>query len=189
MLRLTFHTIHAQRLAILARRPAVCRLDGAKVSKRLCHGAAFTLVELLLVMTILTVIMAIVAPTLSRSMRGHKIDEEATRFVALTEYARSEAISQGIPMVVWIDGKAQSFGLDPQSDYYQSKTHRQYTLNSDVHFDAITGGTPNTPSIIFSASGTPDPASVESLRLVDRFGVAHLINRRSDGWGYQIAAQ
>jgi len=177
---------------LFARFPGASRLERTAsrplaVPSVVRSNGAFTLVELLLVMALLTIIMAIVAPTLSRSLRGHKIDEEATRFVALTEYARAEAISQGIPMVVWIDGKSQSFGLDPQNDYYQSKTHRQYNMNSDVHFDAITGGTPNTPSIVFSAGGTPDPASIESLRLVDRFGVAILINKRNDGWGYQIA--
>ena len=199
MFPLTFHSIRTRRSLRVsaprqpvfpARRRTGCPLAvGSKVGGPYLprRAFAFTLVELLLVMAILTIIMAIVAPTLSRSLRGHKIDEEATRFVALTEYARSEAISQGIPMIVWIDGKAQSFGLDPQSDYYQSKTHRQYNLNADVHFDSITGGTPNTPSIIFSASGTPDPASIDSLRLVDRFGAALLVNRRSDGWGYQIA--
>ncbi len=164
----------------------------ASTSRRSSHCGAsnsngFTLVELLLVMAIMTVVLAVVAPTISHSIRGHKIEDEANRFVALTEYARNEAVSQGMPMVVWIDGKSQTFGLDPQSDYYQSKTHRQYELDSDVHFDVITGGTPNTPSIVFSASGTPDPASIDSLKLIDGLGTAIQITRTSDGWGYQIA--
>ena len=46
----------------------------------------FTLVELIIVMTLLAIVAALSVPSLSRSMRQRNLDEEATRLLALTEY-------------------------------------------------------------------------------------------------------
>src|ERR1051325_1837454 len=77
----------------------------------------FTLVELILVMALLATLMALAAPSLSRSMRQRNLSQEATRFVALTESARDEAVSQGVPMVVWIDPVGGRFGMGPKTGY------------------------------------------------------------------------
>jgi type II secretion system protein H len=146
---------------------------------------AFSLVELLLVMAIVTILMAVVAPSLSRSIRGHKLEEEAKRFLALTEYARDEAMSQGVPMVVWINSSTEHFGLDPKVDYYGSKTHRDFALNEDVKFDASTPPTGATV-VEIAPNGIPATTSAPSIRLVDHFGSAIVISQRSDGLGYAI---
>src|SRR4051794_12145785 len=100
-----------------ARAAAMISPTGMERNRHHLLSPAFTLVELLLVMAILLVLMAVVAPSLSRSLRGRKITDESARFLALTEYARNAAVSEGSPMSVWINGTTQHFGLDPKNDY------------------------------------------------------------------------
>jgi prepilin-type N-terminal cleavage/methylation domain-containing protein len=78
------------------------------------HNLAFTLVELILVMALLTIVMAVAAPSLSKFFRGRDIETEAGRFVALTRYGQSQAVSLGKPMVLWVDPQEGSYGLDEQ---------------------------------------------------------------------------
>jgi type II secretion system protein H len=78
---------------------------------------AFTLIELILVMTLLAVVMAVAAPSLANFFRGRKLDSEAQRFLALTRYAQSRAVSEGLPMVLWIDRSDGTFGLREQAGF------------------------------------------------------------------------
>src|SRR5438067_13878805 len=88
--------------------------DNARSARTL---RAFTLVELILVMAVLATIMALSTPSLSRSLRNRNIEQEAKRFIALTEYARGEAVSQGVPMTIWIDVEAGAFGVEPKAGF------------------------------------------------------------------------
>ena len=78
------------------------------------NNVAFTLVELILVMALLTIVMAVAAPSLSKFFRSRDIETEAGRFVALTRYGQSQAVSLGKPMVLWVDPQEGSYGLDEQ---------------------------------------------------------------------------
>src|SRR5262249_35221447 len=66
---------------------------------------AFTLIELILVMTLLAIVLAIASPALSRFFKGRGLDNEARRFLALTRHAQSRAVGEGVPMVLWFDTK------------------------------------------------------------------------------------
>ena len=78
---------------------------------------AFTLIELILVMAILTISVAMTAPTLARFFRGRALDSEARRLLALTRYGQSRAASEGIPMDLWINAQLSSFGLEAEPSY------------------------------------------------------------------------
>ena len=64
-------------------------------------------------MALLAIVAALSVPSMSRSIRSRNVSGEAARFVAATEYGRDEAVSQGVPMIVWIDSAAQRFGAFP----------------------------------------------------------------------------
>jgi type II secretion system protein H len=149
----------------------------------------FTLVELILVMAILALTMAFAAPSLSRSFRARNLEHEATRFLALTEYGRDEAVSQGVPMVLWIDVAARRFGVEPRAGFDgDEQTGRDYTLNPDVTFDRIerAASSRETTVMEFAPDGTLAPESIETLRLTDRFESAITIAQTNDRWGYEI---
>ncbi|HSU68525.1 MAG TPA: GspH/FimT family pseudopilin [Tepidisphaeraceae bacterium] len=59
-----------------------------------CHRG-FTLLELILVMAILAVVVAMVAPSLSVFANGRQTNYAASRIVSMAEYARTQAINEG----------------------------------------------------------------------------------------------
>ena len=82
----------------------------------------FTLAELVVVMALLAIVAALSVPSMSRSIRARNLRGEAARFVAATEYGRDEAVSQGVPMIVWIDAKAQRYGIEPKAGFDSDET-------------------------------------------------------------------
>jgi len=157
-------------------------------------AAAFTLVELVLVMIVLTTVLAFIAPMLTRSFHQRHLDQEATRLVALTEYGRDEAVSQGVPMVVWVDPEKGDIGLDAATGYTASDvSKKQYSLNDDLHFEmektSLTTKDGRPQLVQFAPDGSPDLTGIDSIRIVDRFNSAVLVQRTEDGWGYEIAKE
>jgi type II secretion system protein H len=103
--------------------------SGSKTRSR----AAFTLVELILVMTIMVIIISMVFPSLKGFFRGRNLDNEALRFLALTRYGQSRAINEGVPVELWVNPKAGSYGLEALSGYTETQTKpEQYRLDSTV---------------------------------------------------------
>lgn len=161
-----------------------------KLSRTNC--TAFTLVELIIVMMVLAVTAALAAPLLSRSVRARNLSEEAGRFVALTEYAREEAVSQGIPMVVWVDQNAQTFGVEPKEGFEGDPSrNRDFALNPDVFFkiDRVLMSAGVAHAAEFAPDGSPSVASVDAVEMTDRFGEALSVVRTEDRWSYEIVKE
>jgi len=152
----------------------------------------FTLVELILVMMLLAVVTAIAVPSLSRSLRQRNLDGEAARLLALSEYARDEAVSQGVPMTVWIDPNAQRFGVEPKAGYEGDDARaKEFALNTDIHFELDRGATHDgvVDAMEFAPDGSPASSSIDALRLVDRFKSVVTVALSSDGWAYEIVKE
>ena len=155
-------------------------------------ASGFTLVELILVMALLTVIAAFSAPSLARSLRQRNLDGEAARLLALTEYGRDEAVSQGVPMTVWVEPKGQRMGVEPKTGYEGDDSRsREFAMNADVHFEVDRAVTQNGVAEVveFAPDGSPSPSSIDVVRLVDRFQSLINVARTSDGWGYEIVKE
>lgn len=151
---------------------------------------AFTLVELILVMAILAGILAISAPSLSRSFRQRNLEQEGTRFVALTEYARNEAVSQGVPVVIWIDPEAGRFGCGPRTGF-TGVNRREFKLGSDARFelDNLGFGQSASEVIEFAPDGVPEPSSLDTVRLAGPSNSVVLIAKTESGWGYELVKE
>lgn len=80
---------------------------------------AFTLVELLLVLTLLLTVLGFAAPTLAWFFRGRELDSETLRFLALTRYGQTRAVDEGVPMVLWMDPEQRRYGLEAESTYLE----------------------------------------------------------------------
>ncbi len=163
--------------------------DCRRLEARATTGArAFTLVELIVVMAVLALVLALSAPSLSRSMRQRNLEAEAVRFLAATEYGRNEAISQGVPMVLWIDEKARSFGVEPKSGFIGDASRiREFTLHPDVEIELekTIGKNAKVQPIEFAPDGAPATTNVEMVILKDRSASVALA-RTTDGWSYEI---
>lgn len=77
----------------------------------------FTLIELILVMVILAVVVSVAAPSLSRFFRTRELESETMRFLALTRYGQSRAVSEGIPMMLWVDAETGEYGLQADTTF------------------------------------------------------------------------
>ena len=64
---------------------------------------AFTLIELVVVMVLLGIAAALVAPHMASFFRGRVLNSEARRLLALTHYGQSRAVAEGVPVLLWID--------------------------------------------------------------------------------------
>jgi prepilin-type N-terminal cleavage/methylation domain-containing protein len=152
---------------------------------------AFTLVELILVMVLMVVLLALIAPFLSNSLRQHNLEQAAAQCLAVTEYARDEAVSQSVPMTVWLNPKNGQYGADPVAGYPAAAGRsRQYHLAENLHF------APNTTvaaadgvltAAQFSPDGTLDiTSSLPGIDIQDRYKHSISLAQRADGDGYEI---
>ena len=161
------------------------RTSRAKSSASARRG--FTLVELIIVMTLLGVVMASAAPSLSRFFRGRKLDSEVSRFVALTRYSQGLAAERAVPMILWIDLENAKYGLRAESgdllrdvaedsqrlalavsDGVFEKRKATFRMGENLRFvvENSTTSSGSLDSIRFLPDGTIDPASPKVVQIV-----------------------
>jgi type II secretion system protein H len=77
---------------------------------------AFTLLELILVMAIIAIIVGMAVPNLHGFARGRRAAECADQIVALTRYARTQSITQGVPYRLNVSPSDGTYWLTMQQD-------------------------------------------------------------------------
>lgn len=145
--------------------------------------AAFTLIELILVMAILSSVLAVAAPSLGRFFRGRSLDSEAHRLVALTRHGQDRAAAEGIPMLLWIDTTTRRYGLQADTTWTRSDAHAvNFDIAEDLEVEirqadlSRTNGTLDVrenlvatrPTIRFMPDGSFGPNSPEWIQLHGR---------------------
>jgi Tfp pilus assembly protein FimT len=110
---------------------------GPRPNARLIGATAFTLIELILVMALLVVVIALISPQLSDFFRGRNLDSESTRFLALTRYARSRAVSEGVPMLLWLDPSQRAYGLTEEYSFSQQQDDKAVTYQLDPDIELV----------------------------------------------------
>ena len=116
-------------------------------SARPGRPGAFTLIELILVMALLIIAVGGVAPRLSAFFSGRTLDSEAQKFLALTRYGQSQAVSEGVTMILWMEPDTGAYGLRRQGGFVAS----------------------NAKSLVPSVTQTVSPAdTVVSFQLSDK---------------------
>ena len=100
--------------------------------------SAFTLIELILVMALLAIVLGISAPSLSRFFRSRSIDSEAKRFMALTRHAQSRAVSEGVPMVLWLETEQRIYGLNADKSFVElDPMAEQFSLDDSLQVEVL----------------------------------------------------
>lgn len=168
--------------------------SGVPLRPMLPKALAFTLIELVLVMAVLVTMLAIVAPVISRSMRGRNLTQQGARLLALTEYSRDEAASLGVPMTVWINPETRSFGTAVKAGYAADTARtKEYTLPADLSFESLQGAQASKAEghgfevAEFEPDGTMDPASVAVVRIFNRTRSSVVsVTQTQDKYGYEV---
>lgn len=126
----------------------------APKSRILPRDRAFTLIELILVMALLLIVISVSGPSLSRFFRGRTIESEAKRLVGLTRYGQSRAVSEGVPMVLWVDFQRKMYELREDETFSVDREDPRaldFQLAPDLKIEV------------------PDAASVQNGRAMIRF--------------------
>lgn len=117
-----------------------------------CPGA-FTLVEMVIVMTLMVIVISVAAPSFSGFMHGHNTDNEAERFVSLTRYASSRAITEGLPMDLGVNIKQGKYWVAACGGYTETHTNLVgFNLDASVamHVDPPLTSIPTTTSNVWT---------------------------------------
>ncbi len=155
---------------------------------------AFTLIELTLVLALLVVITSLAAPAMANFVRGRALDSEARRMIALIDAGQSRAVSEGMPMVLWVDGKNGLYGLqaettgqsgDPKAENLSVDSTLQLAVLNNSLGAATTFN--NLPAIRFLPDGTVDENSPKTLQLTDSAGVSRWLIESSNRMGYEVS--
>ncbi len=130
----------------------------------------FTLIELIAVMALLALMSAFAAPKFARFFHGRDVTEEARRFLALTRYARSEAVSRAVPMKLWVAVETGAYGVAPEWDHSAGdRTAFAFVLAPGVYFELDREALEDEDNAIirFWPDGTIDAKSLEQVRIWD----------------------
>jgi type II secretion system protein H len=183
-------------------------------ASRITHHAssAFTLIELILVMALLTIVISLTAPSLSRFFRGRTLDSEARRLLALTRSGESRAVAEGMPMDLWVDAAQGAFGLEAEPSFDTSDPKAmEFTLDSGLKIEVVnrtvvapadtlnrtrrvsTASTPRVvlarsslPTIRFLPDGSIGENSPQMLCLTSTDGGSLWLAQSRDGLTYEI---
>ncbi len=148
-----------------------------------------TLIELILVMATLSTVLAIASPKLSRFFAGRTSAEEARRFLSLTRYARSCAISASVPFKLWIDTRSGDYGLSPLTGYgFEDPKPVEITpdVGVSIEVDEKYVNSDGEAAIVFQPDGSIDPDGPEQIYIVEEDEGSIEIARTEDGFGFKI---
>jgi type II secretion system protein H len=153
--------------------------------------SAFTLIELILVMTLLVIVVSLVVPSLKSFFGGRTLDSEVRRFLSLTHYGQSRAVSEGMPMLLWIDPKARSYGLEMESGYTDDRK-QQFALEEGLSINVAQNAAKGAPAgkrmgIRFSPDGNVITAtSVSGVSIQEAKNPPVWIRPSASGLNYEV---
>lgn len=116
----------------------------APAAAKVTRQRGFTLIELIFVMLLLTVAAGMVAPRMSAFFRGRALNFEARRMLSLAQYAQSRAVSEGVPVLLWINPTTSTYGIEVQGAH-ASPDDRAITYTADPSLKLILPSTGAEP--------------------------------------------
>jgi type II secretion system protein H len=156
--------------------------------------SGFTLIELILVLALLVIITSIAVPTMSRFIRGRALDSEAQRMMALMHAAQSRAVSEGAPMMLWLDEKGGAYGFEAEtSGEGGDPKGEELTVDSTLKLSVPNSGNAaqttfnDLPAIKYLPDGTVDEDSPQQLQLTDADGFTRWLIQTKMRTGYEIS--
>ena len=160
--------------------------------------SAFTLIELILILALLVIITSLAAPAMANFIRGRALDSEARRLFSLTHEAQGRAVSEGMPMLLWVDEKGGAYGVQEEATGKTGKNAddpkaENLMLESSLQIAVMNAGlgAPTTfnklPAIRFLPDGTVDENSPQTLQLTDSAGFMRWLLLNKLRTGYEIS--
>ena len=163
-------------------------------------------------MALLTIVISLTAPSLSHFFRGRTLDSEARRLLALTRSGQSRAVSEGMPIDLWVNAAEGAFGLEAEPSFETSDPKAmEFTLDGGLKIEVVnktvvaptdtlnrnrrvsTASTPHVvlarselPTIRFLPDGSIGDNSPQMLCLTSADGGSLWLAQAQDGLTYEI---
>jgi Tfp pilus assembly protein FimT len=158
------------------------------------------LIELILVMALLAIVLSVSAPALSGFFRGRTLDSEGRRLVSLIRYGQSRAVSEGVPMSLWIDPRRGSYGLEQEPGFTDGDRKAvNFSLNRDLQISVTDLPTvlpsstgqglrrdPSVPRLRFQPDGFIGESSPQTVVLHETKGESLFITQTRNRMSYEI---
>lgn len=171
-------------------RPAFLSCHASRATR---HASAFTLIELILVMALVVVITSLAAPAMSNFIRGQALDSEARRLLALIHAGQSRAVSEALPVVLWVNEKQGTYGLQAEATGKNGDPKAEnLSVDENLQIAVVNTGSSGLikfrglPAIRFLPDGTVDENSPSTLRLTNARGQVLWLIESHDRNGYEI---
>ncbi len=124
----------------------------------------FTLFELMLVLALIAIMISAAAPSFSSFSRGQEPQYASARFLSLTHWARSQAITDGAKYRIVVDEMAGKWSLEVEKDgaFEESpQAGSSYTLPEGVSIHVTNAESEGgRPVIVFEPTGRTTVCSV-----------------------------
>jgi type II secretion system protein H len=127
---------------------------------------AFTLFELVLVLAIIAIVVGVTTLSLSGFVQGRELADTATRFIAVTRYARTQAVCQATVYRLNIDPQQNRWWLTRADDsgtnfvVADSTGDSDATLSDKLQIDCAFPLQAGTQVIDFEPGGKTDPGTI-----------------------------
>lgn len=145
---------------------AQCRQPGSR--------EGLTLLELILVMVILSTVLAMAAPSLRGFFASRRGDDAAAQILTLTQFARSQAISEGLIYRLNFDTRERTCWLTVQKagtfERLETGFGKAYTVPKDLVI--VLEGIEQEDRDVFVQFTPYGTVTAATIRLIDRRGRA-----------------
>ncbi|MGN6626079.1 MAG: GspH/FimT family pseudopilin [Tepidisphaeraceae bacterium] len=132
--------------------------------KRLRPNFAFTLIEMVLVLVIISITLAMAAPSLRNWGEGQKLRNASDNFLAATGYARAEAVAKATPYSITIDSQANTYVVNvvtgDTAKPVDGELGQPSTLPPLYTIKLVSGGAPDG-ALMFYPDARTTPAVVQ----------------------------
>lgn len=132
------------------------------------HPGAFTLIELILVLAVISMVLTLCAPAMRGFFESRQTAEAAQNVLAMTRWARSEAVTRGNPCRLNFDSAAGCYWLTEQNAGcyvpIRSDIGRRFQLPDGVDLHLLIDGNAILGAagcIQFQPTGRSDAATIE----------------------------
>jgi prepilin-type N-terminal cleavage/methylation domain-containing protein len=95
-------------------------------------GGGFTLIELIMVMSLIAIMLYIIAPSLTGFTKSRRTNDTATLLLALANYGRTHAMSEGRNYRLVFDLEHRQFQLESQDGATYSPVDNDFGLLHDL---------------------------------------------------------
>lgn len=111
----------------------------------------FTIIELMIILILLSIVMGIAIPNLTRLIRNHQIETQAQTLQSLLQFARTEAVVRRTSVTLSNNGNDWTVALGGQTLRTEKFDPEQATIASTV--------SPTNITFLFNGSAAPGAAS------------------------------